>query len=112
MVPPDAESVAAVSDVFVAGSPPKPRTIGTASTFTFLQALVTIALSYQLLFSPNSAYTVEVLEFVVMGLLLIVIVVMALPHRLWRTPLVVWSAILGNTLLCANVFYMAGLDQP
>ena len=88
------------------------HTNGTASTFTFLQALVVIALSYQLLFSPNSAYITEVLDFVVLGLLFILILVMALPNYLWRTPLIVWGLIVGDTFLCANVFYMAGLDEP
>jgi len=95
-----------------AGSASKPRTIGTASTFTFLQSLVMIALSYQLLFSPHSSYTVEALELVVFGLLFILILVVALPHHLWRTPLIVWALVLGDTFLCANVFYMAGFTEP
>jgi hypothetical protein len=95
-----------------AGSASKPHTSGTASTFTFLQSLVMIALSYQLLFSPHSSYTIEALEFVVFGLLFILIFVVALPHHLWRTPLIVWTLTLGNALLCANVFYMAGFVEP
>jgi len=95
-----------------AESAAKPRTIGTASTFTFLQSLVMIALSYQLLFSPHSSYTIEALEFVVLGLLFVLILVAVLPHHLWRTPLVIRTLILGNTVLCANIFYMAGLDEP
>lgn len=115
MVPPDGDPVPsgatpATQEASVETAS-KPRTIGTASTFTFLQSLVTIVLSYQLLFSPHSAYTIEVLEFVVLGLLLIVILVMALPYDLWRTPLIVWTLILGDTLLCANVFYMAGFTE-
>ncbi len=94
-----------------AGSASKPRTIGTASTFTFLQSLVMIALSYQLLFSPHSSYTVEALELVVFGLLFILILVVALPHHLWRTPRIVWALVLGDTFLCANVFYMAGFTE-
>ncbi len=119
MVPADGESIqpaapaaGAVPAAISASHDVQHRTIGTASTFTFLQALVTVALSYQLLFSPNTVFDIEILEFVVLALLVIVIIVMALPHHLWRTRLVVWSAIIGNTLLCANVMYMAGLDDP
>jgi hypothetical protein len=88
------------------------RTIDTQSTFAILQTLVTIALSYQLLFSPNSTYVTEVLEFVVLGLLFILILVLALPNYLWRTPLIVWGLIVGDTFLCANVFYMVGFAEP
>jgi hypothetical protein len=75
------------------------------------QVLLTIALSYLLLFTKSSAFGVEILEFVVAGLLAIVLVVMTIPHHLWRTRLVIWAVILGNTALCANVFYMAGLED-
>ncbi len=91
---------------------PQPRTIGTASTFSMQQVLLTIALSYLLLFSKSSAFALEILEFVVAGLLGIVLIVMLVPYHLWRTRLVVWAVILGDTALCANVFYLAGLDDP
>lgn len=106
MVPPDGESAPPASPE------PKPRTIGTASTFSVQQVLLTIALSYLLLFTKSSAFGVEILEFVVAGLLAIVLVVMVIPHHLWRTRLVVWAVVLGDTALCANVFYLAGLDDP
>ena len=95
-----------------AGPAPQPRTIVTADSFSMQQVLLTIALSYQLLFSKSSAFALEILEFVVAGLLLIVLIVMAMPHHLWRTRLIVWAVILGNTALCANVFYLSGLDDP
>jgi hypothetical protein len=76
------------------------------------QVLLTIALSYLLLFTRSSAFALEILEFVVAGLLVIVLVVMSIPHHLWRTRLVVWAVIVGNTILCANVFFMAGLEDP
>jgi hypothetical protein len=91
---------------------PQPRTIGTASTFSMQQILLTIALSYLLLFTKSSAFALEILEFVVAGLLLIVLIVMVIPHHLWRTRLIVWAVILGDTALCANVFYLSGLDDP
>ena len=116
MVPPDGESAqsatAPVPEVPPAGSASQPRSIGTASTFSMQQVLLTIALSYLLLFTKSSTFGVEILEFVVAGLLAIVLVVMAIPHRLWRTRLVVGAVILGDTVLCANVFYMAGLEDP
>ena len=110
----DAPAAAPVPDVPPAAAPAadKPRTIGTASTFSMQQVLLTIALSYLLLFTRSSAFGVEILEFVVAGLLGIVLVVMLVPHHLWRTRLIVWAVILGDTALCANVFYMAGLDNP
>jgi hypothetical protein len=95
-----------------AAAAPQPRSVGTASTFSMQQVLVTIALSYQLLFSEHSAFTLEVLEFVVAGLLAVVLVVLVMPHHMWRTRLVIIFLILGNTVLCANVFYMAGLADP
>ncbi len=109
MVPPDGESAQPEP---VPDAAPQPRTIGTASAFSIQQVLLTIALSYLLLFTRSSAFALEILEFVVAGLLVIVLVVMVIPHHLWRTRLVVWSVILGDTALCANVFYLAGLDDP
>jgi len=115
MVPPDGESpqpaAAPAPETAPPASAPQPRTIGTASTFSMQQVLLTIALSYLLLFTRSSAFAMEILEFVVAGLLVIVLVVMSIPHHLWRTRLVIWAVILGNTLLCANVFYMAGLED-
>ena len=95
-----------------AGPVLKPRTVGTASTFTFLQSMVTVALSYQLLFSTKTDYAIEALELVIVGLLLIVVSVMFVPNNWWRTRLVVGGAILANTILCANIFYMSGLADP
>lgn len=114
MVPPDGESVQPVpaSEAPPAGPASQPRTIGTASTFSMQQVLLTIALSYLLLFTKSSAFALEILEFVVAGLLLIVLIVMVIPHHLWRTRLVVWAVVLGDTALCANVFYLSGLDDP
>ena len=100
------------AEASLASPAPQPRTIGTASSFSMQQVLLTIALSYLLLFSKSSAFALEILEFVVAGLLLIVLIVMVMPHYLWRTRLVVWAVILGDTALCANVFYLAGLDEP
>lgn len=116
MVPPDGESAQPVTAP--APAPPggstesSPRTIGTASAFSMQQVLLTIALSYLLLFTRSSAFALEILEFVVAGLLAIVLVVMLVPHHLWRTRLVVWAVVLGDTALCANVFYMSGLEDP
>ncbi|HEV8242575.1 MAG TPA: hypothetical protein VGQ07_01135 [Nitrospirales bacterium] len=84
----------------------------TESTFTILQSLVTITLSYQLLFSPHSVYPMEVLEFVIVGLLAIGMLVMVMPQNMWKTRSVVWGLIVGNTILCANIFYMVGLAEP
>jgi hypothetical protein len=116
MAPADGESAqpapAPVPESSPAGSASQPRSIGTASTFSMQQVLLTIALSYLLLFTKSSAFGTEILEFVVAGLLSIVLVVMVIPHHLWRTRLIVWAVILGNTALCANVFYMAGLEDP
>lgn len=114
MAPPDGESAqsAPAPEAPHASPDPKPRTIGTASTFSMQQVLLTIALSYLLLFTKSSAFGVEILEFVVAGLLAIVLVVMVIPHRLWRTRLVVWAVVLGDTALCVNVFYLAGLEDP
>ena len=114
MVPADGESVqpAPAPEAPPASPDSQPRTIGTASTFSMQQVLLTIALSYLLLFTRSSAFAMEILQFVVAGLLAIVLVVMLVPHHLWRTRLVVWAVILGDTALCANVFYLAGLDDP
>lgn len=114
MVPPDGESTqsAPVPEAPPASPASQPRSIGTASTFSMQQVLLTIALSYLLLFTKSSTFGVEILEFVVAGLLLIVLVVMLVPHQLWRTRMVVWAVILGDTALCANVFYLAGLEDP
>ena len=116
MVPPDGESAPPAPAPVPEASPTseafKPRTIGTASTFSMQQVLLTIALSYLLLFTRSSAFALEILEFVVAGLLSIVLIVMVIPHTLWRTRLVVWAVVLGDTALCANVFYMSGLEDP
>ena len=115
MAPADGQSAqsatAPVPETSPASGASQPRSIGTASTFSMQQVLLTIALSYLLLFTKSSAFGVEILEFVVAGLLAIVLVVMGIPHRLWRTRLVVGAVVLGNTALCANVFFMAGLED-
>lgn len=116
MVPPDGKSslppTASAAEAASADAVSEPRAIDTEFSFTILQTLVTIALSYQLLFSPHSVYTVEALELVVVGLLAIGMLVMAMPHDMWRTRSVVWGLIVGNTILCANVFYMVGFAEP
>jgi hypothetical protein len=115
MVPADGESAqpapAPVPEASPAGSAPQPRSIGTASTFSMQQVLLTIALSYLLLFTRSSAFGTEILEFVVAGLLGIVLIVMGIPHHLWRTRLIVGAVVVGDTALCANVVYMAGLED-
>lgn len=80
--------------------------------FGFLQILVTIALSYLLLFSRGRVFTTEILEFVVLGLLVVLLFLLLLPPRLWGLRWFVWFLVLGDTVLGASLFYISDNADP
>ncbi len=80
----------------------------THSLLALLQALVTIGLSYQLLYSGDALLTVEARELVILGLLMIVAGLWVLPTRLWRNHWFVGMLVVGDTALTTAILYLSG----
>jgi hypothetical protein len=91
---------------------PKAADTTTREQFGFLQILVTVALSYLLLFSHGRVLTSEILEFVILGLLVVLLFLLLLPTRLWGARWFVWVLVLGNTALSSAIFYFSGNGDP
>ena len=73
-----------------------------------LQVLVTIVLSYQVLFSREAGLTPEVKAVTVLGLFLTVAVLMMMPRRFWRNGWFLGLLVLWDTALTSAVIYLSG----
>ncbi len=73
-----------------------------------LQTLVTIVLSYQLLYSRDTDLTSETQQLLVVGLLLIIAVLMILPARALRTNWFTGSLVVGDTAITSSIIYLSG----
>jgi PAS domain S-box-containing protein len=78
------------------------------SQLVLLQIFVTIGLSYQLLFSRDTLLTGEIREFIILGLLLIVVSLMLLPGRLAKAGWLPGALALGDTAITATIIYLSG----
>ncbi len=76
--------------------------------FVLLQALVTIVLCYQLLFSQEAFVSSEVKQIIILGLLLFIAGVMFLPARLWESGWPVVGLVLGDTAITTAIIYLSG----
>jgi len=88
---------------------------GTASTASsqryqllLLHTLVSVSLSYQLLFSQEPLVTFEVLEYLVLGLAMSVGALMAVPARYWGTGWLVGTVVVADTLLTSTIIFLSG----
>lgn len=73
-----------------------------------LQTLVTIVLSYQLLFSRSALLAVEDTQFLVLGLLTLLVVLIALPAKVAATSWFAGALVVGDTAVTSAVIYLSG----
>lgn len=78
------------------------------SQLVLLQTLITIVLSYQLLFSKDARLVFEEQQWVILGLMVVAAGLMLLPSRLWSVTWVVGLIVLLDTAVTSFVFYLAG----
>lgn len=72
------------------------------------QTLVTVVLSYQLLFSPTDALIAGVKEYIVLGLLLLIAGLMVLPGRVVEASWFPVTLALGDTAITTVLIYLSG----
>ena len=89
---------------------PKAGVLGAATRFRFilLQTLVTIVLSYQLLFSRESDLAADERQFLIAMLLLVITVLMALPPRVLERNWFTGTLVIGDTALTTLIIYLSG----
>ncbi|MBI4401759.1 MAG: response regulator [Nitrospirae bacterium] len=95
----------------VSAEPPKPTATGSSSSrfqVVVLQTLVTIVLSYQLLFSSDSNLSSETEELVILGLLLLVAGLMVLPEHILATGWFTGVLAFGDTLVTTYIIHLSG----
>jgi signal transduction histidine kinase/CheY-like chemotaxis protein len=78
------------------------------SQFLLLQTVVTIALSYQLLFSRNTILTFTSQELIILGLALLLCVVVVFPARFWGDGRFIGTVMLTDTILASGIVYLSG----
>ena len=90
--------------------PPKTSTPGAATRFRFilLQTLVTIVLSYQLLFSREADLPDDVRQLVIVVLLLVITILMFLPARVLEHNWFTGTLVVGDTALTTTIIYLSG----
>ena len=72
-----------------------------------LQTLVTIVLSYQLLFSSSTALDQEEKEFIILGLMILVFLLMVVPLRMLEAAWFTGVLVLGDTVLTTGVIFVS-----
>ncbi len=76
--------------------------------FVLLQSLVTIVLSYQILFSRDTSLSFEIRELIILGLVLVLVGVWKCPARMWEATWFVALFVLCDTVITTTVIYLAG----
>ncbi len=76
--------------------------------FVLLQTLVTIVLSYQLLFSREATLPIDVRQFLVAVLLLVITILMFLPARVLDRNWFTGALVVGDTALTTAIIYLSG----
>lgn len=76
--------------------------------FVLLQTLVTIVLSYQLLFGQETILTVEVRHLLIVGLLSTVAVLTVLPARVVEANWFTGSLVVADTAMTSAIIYVSG----
>ena len=90
--------------------PPRTGAPGAATRFRFilLQTLVTIVLSYQLLFSREADLPDDVRQLVIVVLLLVITILMFLPARVLEHNWFTGTLVVGDTALTTTIIYLSG----
>ncbi len=90
--------------------PPKTGVLGANTRFRFilLQTLVTIVLSYQLLFSREADLPTDERQFLVAVLLMIITILMFLPARVLERNWFTGALVIGDTALTTLIIYLSG----
>ena len=90
--------------------PPKTGVLGANTRFRFilLQTLVTIVLSYQLLFSRETDLPTDERQFLIAVLLLIITILMFLPARVLERNWFTGTLVIGDTALTTLIIYLSG----
>jgi signal transduction histidine kinase/ActR/RegA family two-component response regulator len=78
------------------------------SQFLLIQTVVTIALSYQLLFSRNTVLTFTSQELIILGLALLLGAVVIFPARFWGDGRFIGTVMLTDTVLASGIVYLSG----
>jgi len=76
--------------------------------FVLLQTLVTIVLSYELLFSQETLLTIEVGQLLILGLLLTVGVLIVLPAKVMEAAWFTGSLVVADTAITSAIIYVSG----
>lgn len=76
--------------------------------FVLLQTLVTIVLSYELLFSQETLLTIEVGQLLILGLLLTVGVLIVLPAKAMEAAWFTGSLVVADTAITSAIIYVSG----
>ena len=89
---------------------PKTGAPGAAIRFRFilLQTLVTIVLSYQLLFSREADLPDDVRQLIIVVLLLVITILMFLPARVLERNWFTGTLVVGDTALTTAIIYLSG----
>ena len=90
--------------------PPRTGAPGAATRFRFilLQTLVTIVLSYQLLFSREADLPDDVRQLIIVVLLLVITILMFLPARVLEHNWFTGTLVVGDTALTTTIIYLSG----
>lgn len=78
------------------------------SRFIFLQALVNIILSYELLFGQNALLAPVTRELLALGLWMLMMPMFLLPKRLFTEPRFATALLLSDTVLTTGAIYLSG----
>jgi len=81
------------------------------SQLLLLHLLVTIVLSYQILFSKGTLFTFDVSSLVCLGLLTLTAVLVLLPSSVWETTRFVGGLVLTDTLITSGAIYYSGVSD-
>ena len=76
--------------------------------FLLLQSLITIVLSYQILFSQDPSLSFEGRELIILGLVLVLGLVWRCPPRLWDQTWFVALFVSGDTAITSGIIYLTG----
>ncbi len=87
---------------------PAPQVPSHRRQLTLLHTLVTIALGYQLLFSPDGLLSLEIQAVVVLGLIGTVLGLGLLPARMWESGWIAGILAVGDTAATTAIIYLSG----
>jgi signal transduction histidine kinase/CheY-like chemotaxis protein len=95
------------------GASELPRGAGSISStnrsqLILLQILITVVLCYQLLFSKEALISLEAKEYIILGLLVLIVGLMGLPERLWEAHWLIGAVVISDTILTTSIIYLSG----